>query len=164
MINPLATTILTKEESDILGLIDRIETQITPPPIQDIIDVDSPAVPKQLAPRRTKRLQRCRNAINQWRRATWLENYINCAWGPNILVPDAIVTKLAARSHILTVEDIKKEIPEWELVDDHGPAVLDVIQKTDEVWKQDRAIEIEAKKAMRKQRSLENKENRDKER
>jgi hypothetical protein len=163
--------ILTNAESNVLVLMDRIQTQMKPGGnFQDVIDVDSDTLvisaenPKRPGPRRTERLQSCRDAITEWRSCTWLENYSDCAWGPDVLLPDTIVTKLAMRSHISTIEEIKKEIPDWDFVDDYGSIVLDLIQKTDEIWKEDHACKLQAKKDTRKRHSLENKEQREEER
>jgi hypothetical protein len=135
--------ILTEAESTILALMDRIQTQIRPGIVQDVIDVDTLAIsaetPKRPGPRQAERLLSCRKAIIEWRSHTWLENYGDCAWGPNVLLPDAIVTKLATRSHISSVEDIKKEVPDWVFVDDYGSVVLDLIRKADDIWKEEHA-------------------------
>jgi hypothetical protein len=89
--------------------MDRIQTQLKPSTSKCVIDVDdiSAENPKHPGAHRTDRLQSCRNAIIEWRSRTWSENYSDCAWGPNLLLPDAIVMKLATQSHILTIEDIK---------------------------------------------------------
>jgi superfamily II DNA helicase RecQ len=159
---------LTNEESNILTLIDRIENQISPRSIKEVIDVDTlvtPAeTPKRPGPRRTERLQSCRDALTKWRGRTWSEKYSDCAWGPNVLLSDAIVTKLATRSHLSTIEDIRKEIPEWDFVDDYGRIVLDLIRETDETWKEVHARRLQLNKEGRKRRSLENKEQREEER
>jgi hypothetical protein len=38
-----------------------------------------------------------------------------------------------AYSHILTVDDIKHEIPDWDFVNNYGSNVLGLIQKTNDV-------------------------------
>ena len=135
---------------------------------QDIIDVDalnvSPENSKRVGQRRGERLQSLRSAINEWRSLTWTQNYGDCAWGPNTLLPDAVVTKLAARAHISTLDDIKNDIPEWDFVDDYGSTLLELIQKTDDIWKENHAQELQTKKDLRKRRSIENKEQREEER
>lgn len=162
--------VLTDKESKTLALIDRLHTQIRPTPpgpgaSQDVIDVDALTEnPKRAGPRRAERLQTVRSAINEWRSSMWSQLYSDCAWGPSTLIPDAIVTKLATRSHILTVEDIKNEIPDWDFADDYGSTILKLIQKTDDCWKEDHAHKIQTKKELRKRRSSENKEHREEER
>lgn len=133
----------------------------------DIIDVDLiiPAEdPRRTGRRREDRLQSCRDAITEWRSRTWSEKYSDCAWGPSVLLPDTVLTKLATRSYLLTVEDIKKDLPDWDFVDEYGPAILEVIQKTDIIWNEGHALELQAKKEIRKRRSTENKELRAEER
>ena len=163
--------ILTKPESNIIALMDRIQTKRRPSTSQEshIIDVDALSIPAE-DPKRTgrrceDRLQCCRDAINEWRSRTWLEKDSNCAWGPSMLLPNTVLTKLATRSHILTVEDIKKELPDWDhFADEQGPAVLELIQKTDIIWNEGHTCELQDKKEIRKRRSTENKELREEER
>lgn len=141
--------------------MDRIQNQLKPSAIDADISGENP---KRPGARRTDRLQSCRNAIIEWRSRTWLENYSDCAWGPNVLLPDSIITKLATRSHISTIEDIKREIPEWDFADDYGSVILDIIHKTDDLWKEDHACKLKANKDTRKRRSIENKQHREEER
>jgi hypothetical protein len=143
--------------------MDRIQTHITPGNSQDVIDVDafiSAESPTRPGPHRRERLQICRSAITEWRSRTWSENYSDCAWGPNVLISDAIINKLATRSHISTVEDIKQEILDWDFADDYGSVVLELIRKSDEDWKEDHARKLQTNKDVRKRQSLENKEHR----
>ena len=162
--------ILTDAESNLLSLIDRIQTQLKPSNSKCVIDVkdiqvsESAENPKRPGARRTDRLLSCRTAIMEWRSRTWSENYSDCAWGPTVLLPDAIVTKLATRSHILTVEDIKREVPDWDFVNEYGTIILDLIQKTDDLWKEDHESKLKSNKDTRKRRSAENKQLREEER
>lgn len=159
--------ILTEAKSNTLALMDRIQNQIRHSParppsvVQEVIDVDALATsaesPKRPGPRRTERLTNCRNAIIKWRSHTWLENYSDCAWGPNVLLPDAVVTKLATRSHISTVEEMKEEVPDWDFVDTYGSIVLEIIQEADGLWKEDHERVLQGKKDVRKRGSLEKK-------
>jgi hypothetical protein len=127
--------------------MDRIQTQITPGSPQDAIDVDTLVIPaedtKRPGPRRAERLQICRKAITEWRSRTWLEKYGDCAWGPNVLLPEAILTQLATRSHISTVEEIKKEFPDWDFADDYGSVVLKLIRDADAIWMEKHAANSE---------------------
>ena len=135
---------------------------------QAIIDIDalniSPENTKRPGQRRGERLQRLRSAIINWRNVTWSQSYSDCAWGPSTLLPDVIVTKLAMRSHIDTLEDIKQEFPEWDFVDDYGSTLLKLIQTTNNIWKEDHSQQLQNKKELRKRRSLENKEQREEKR
>ena len=161
--------ILSDEETRLLALMDRLQTRTRPSASQDIIDVDAlilplAETPKRAGLRRTERLQMVRDAIIDWRSNTWLQHYCDCAWGPNTLIPDSIVAKLAVRPNILTIDDLKNEVPNWEFVDDYGAAILELIQKTDNVWKEEHAQKIQTKKDIRKRSSIENKERREEER
>lgn len=56
-----------------------------------------------------------------------MEDYSDCAWGPAVLLPDAILTKLAMRAHISTIEDVKKKLPKWDFVEYYGHVILELI-------------------------------------
>ena len=160
--------ILTDVQTKILAFMDRLQNRIHPCASKDVIDVDAisiaPEAPKRAGLRRTERLQTVRDAITNWRSTTWLQHYCDCAWGPNTLIPDSIVAKLAARSSILTIEDMKNEVPDWVFIEDYGPAILELIHQTDNLWKEEHTQKIQIKKEIRKRSSIENKEHREEER
>ena len=57
---------------------------------------------------------------------------------------------MAACSHISTIKDIKNEIPEWDFVDEYGSMLLELIQKTDNIWKEDHAKNLQIEKKIAK--------------
>jgi hypothetical protein len=70
---------------------------------------------------------------------------------------DAAIKRLATKTHITSVEAIKTEVPEWDLVDDHGVEVLALIVEVNNIWKQDHKRKLQENKAQRKQATLEKK-------
>lgn len=69
-----------------------------------------------------------------WRQKIWKAGYADCIWGPDILLPDPILTKIATRAQIQTLCDIKAEILEWIWADEYGEAILKVLEPIDQLW------------------------------
>jgi hypothetical protein len=147
---------LTEPEADILKLIKRIDlrTMSTTPKEQEVIDVDQDnvdTVEKASLPlRRRERLQICRQALNHWRTRCWKLEFSDCSWGPKALMPDTIVTKLATRVDITTVENLKDQIPEWDFRERYGTDVLTIIQQADTRWKEAHERELQSRKENRR--------------
>jgi hypothetical protein len=128
-------TPLTEEELGILSFVTRIETRTRPH--REIIDVDmepTTRAPAKASKRGGERLKHCRAAIVGWRTKCWKDNYAGSAWGPGALMSDSIITKLATRRHITTINTLKQEIPEWDFVEWHGMDVLATIMAADGEW------------------------------
>ncbi|THG96112.1 hypothetical protein EW026_g5664 [Hermanssonia centrifuga] len=111
--------------------------------------------------RRGERLQSCRDALFHWRRRQWKNTYSKCIWGVESLLPDKILKQLAKAAHIRTMDDIKREIPDWIWVDDHGEDVIARLRPIDEQWNTERLEAAEENKAKRRRTSEENKNVRD---
>jgi hypothetical protein len=145
---------LVEIESEILALMDRIQTRSVPDPgaattsdNHDDVEADSNTVcPKHPGPRRQDRLNRCRDALTSWRCTFWEQNYGSCAFGPRVLMSDAVITKLATRSHLQTVEDVQREIPEWDFAEELGANALAIIKEADNVWIQEHERELHSKR------------------
>ncbi len=101
----------------------------------DPMDVDEMVEPstsrKSKGVRRKDNLQMVRAYLESWRRTCWRRLYSNCAWAPNVLLPDQILTKIASRTCISTVSDMEELIPEWDFIDEHGEEVLEEVQSAD---------------------------------
>ncbi len=111
--------------------------------------------------RRGERFQSCHEALSDWRRWRWRTTYRRCIWGMEVLLPDKILEILAKAAHIKCVDDIRRDIPEWEWVDDYGVEVLDRLRPIDNQWKAESTQAAEANKAKRRRTSEENKAMRD---
>ncbi|KAI9512673.1 P-loop containing nucleoside triphosphate hydrolase protein [Russula earlei] len=114
--------------------------------------------------RRKERLEACRNALMNWRQKTWQAGYKDCIWGPNVLLPDPILTKIATRTQIRTLCDIKEGIPEWIWADEYGEAVLKLLEPIDRSWCKENEQKKAENKAKRSKVSAERKSIRDEER
>jgi len=114
--------------------------------------------------RRKERLEACRNVLMDWRHKTWQNDFKDCVWGPNVLFSDTILTKIANRARIQTLDDIKKEIPEWIWADEYGDAVLKLLEPIDTSWREENDRKKAENKAKRAKVSAEKKAIRDEER
>ena len=115
-------------------------------------------------PRQKERLEASRNALMNWRHKTWKAAYTDCIWGPDVLLPDPILTKIATRARIQTISDIKNEMPEWIWVDEYGEAVLKLLEPIDQSWREEIEQKKAENKAKRAKTSAEKKAIRDEER
>jgi hypothetical protein len=88
-------------------------------------------------PRQKERLEACRNALTAWQHKTWQKDFKDCIWGPNVLLPETVLTKLASRTRIQTLDDIKEEIPDWIWADEYGNAILKLLKPIDRLWHED---------------------------
>jgi len=151
--------ILTDAETKVLSLIDRIQAGSFPIPdaSQEVIDVGANSPMR----RRGERFKVCREALAQWRDRTWHRDYGLCAWGPNALLPEEVITKLASSLSLSSLEDVKREVPDWDFAEDYGAVVIDAINKADELWKQNHEQEIESREQNCGQQMQENRELRD---
>ena len=148
--------ILSDQESSILKLLDRINSRTNPDTIHEVIDVDHECtnMATHAPQRRTDRLQACRDALNRWRDQCWEQHLSDCTWGPKVLLSDPVITKLATRAHITTIESLKSEIPEWDFAGEYGIEVLTTIQDADTHWKEMHQRELQARKENRRAEKL----------
>jgi len=159
--------ILTSVEETVLSLVDRIRAKPSPTrdasqgPI-DVGGLDVVTGPNISSPRRRGEwLRLCREALAQWRDNTWDQKYSRCAWGPNVLLPKTVITKLASSVSVSTLEDLKREVPDWDFAEVYGLAVIDIIKGSDDLWKREHDQEIQARKENRRRQSEKNKQLRD---
>lgn len=157
--------ILTAEEEDILALYKYIQSR--PPlisvPLLPVIDdgcivehdikMEEVKVDLKknqgLGNRRGDRLKRCRHALECWRTETWERDFGACVWGPDVLMPDKVLRKLALHTRIRTLEDIKTEIPDWDFCEEYGADVLDALQVEDRTWSQENNQSIQDRATLR---------------
>jgi hypothetical protein len=117
-----------------------------------------PNAPKQprtrkatgLGRRRDERLEACKNTLSDWRAKTHAYAFQHSIFGPQALMSDKTLTKLATCADIKTVDLMKAQIPDWIWADDYGEEVLELLQPIDSAWKAEldaKAKENRAKKA-----------------
>ena len=76
----------------------------------------------------------CQNVLMNWRYKTWQTDCKDCVWGPNFLLPDTILTKIATRARIQMLCELKEELPEWIWADEYGKSVLKLLEPIDRLW------------------------------
>ena len=81
--------------------------------------------------RRGDRLADCRAFLLKWRDECWMRHYHSQLWGPNMVLPDALITKFATSSWVKTKEDVTHELSGWVWVDEHSEEVLEGLEKID---------------------------------
>lgn len=88
-------------------------------------------VAKGTGPRREERRAACRDFLIKWRKDCWLRNHGDEVWGPEILLSDKVVTKLAATASLQTTEDIRDEVEGWWFWERYAQEVLDGLKAID---------------------------------
>ena len=134
---------LTLRESCIHELSKRINSRHDAPAVTD---PNAPQQPKTrkvtgLGRRRDERLEACKNTLSDWRAKIYSSTFKNCIFGPQTLMSDKTLTKLATSADIKTVDSIKTQIPDWIWADEYGEDVLNLLKPIDSAWK----AEIDAK-------------------
>jgi ribosomal protein L27 len=114
--------------------------------------------------RRQERLEAARNTLSNWCQTVWKLDYRHCIWGPEILLPDTVLTKLASRARIKSVSDIKKEVPEWLWADEYGATILRLLEPIDSAWHDENERKKEENKAKRAKASADKKVKREEDR
>ena len=84
-----------------------------------------------MGPRRTEWRAACCDFLTEWHIERWLENHADEVWGPEILLPDKVLTKLAATASLQTKEDIRSEVEGWWLWDRYSQEVLNGLKAID---------------------------------
>lgn len=71
-----------------------------------------------------------------WRYECWKRNYRRCAWGIECLLPDKALTKLTRSTWIVTREQLRLEMPDWDFGDRHGGEALEVVARAEGEWQE----------------------------
>jgi hypothetical protein len=72
--------------------------------------------------------------LTNWQHKTWQKDFKDCIWGPNVLLPDPTLTKIATHACIQTLGDIKEEIPKWIWANEYGDIVLKLLEPINRAW------------------------------
>jgi hypothetical protein len=100
--------------------------------------------------RRQDHLNACREYLEAWRLKRWEETYSGCIWGPEIILPDKVLTKLATFRKIKEADDIQLAVPEWGWARKHGEEVFEGLRAIDEEVEREKEAKKEAARAERK--------------
>ncbi|KAF9242904.1 hypothetical protein BU15DRAFT_43592 [Melanogaster broomeanus] len=111
---------------------------------------DGPNLSKGPATRRDEKLKGAKTLLTQWRYEAWKAHCSKAPYGPQGLLPDEILNKIALSTRLLTVEDLRGTGWGRCPIDRHGAALLEVLatydKKFDEVREIEKAERAEAKK------------------
>lgn len=144
-------TQLTQDERNIIAFHRSIQTShATMPPVIkiEIMDETHFAHASEMPARRQgDRLKRIQATLSKWRDECWRANYRRCAWGPEGLMTDKILNKLARSRRIVDEKTLSEGLPEWSFASIHGADVLKHIKSAEAEWER----EHEEEKAGRKQ-------------
>ena len=80
--------------------------------------------------RRREHLGQARAVLVEWRHKTWLTKYRTRPFGPPGILPDSVITPLASRTTLLTIDDLRAV--SWPLARLHGTEVLALLHALDE--------------------------------
>ena len=123
----------TRELVDITEFLEFMFPALTidkPTPHKTATDTGTTAT-KSMGPRREERRAACRDFLTEWRVECWLKNHKDEVWDEEILLPDKVLTKLAATASIQTKEDVRNEVDGWWLWETYSQEVLDGLKAID---------------------------------
>ncbi|KAJ7856003.1 hypothetical protein B0H13DRAFT_2079272 [Mycena leptocephala] len=89
-----------------------------------------------IADRRDHHLQGARTRLERWRFETWKELYTRRPWGYQVLLPDKVLTALAAKARFTSVEDLIGGGWSRTHARKHGPAVLEMLREYDALFRE----------------------------
>ncbi|KAF8886745.1 hypothetical protein BD779DRAFT_1529416 [Infundibulicybe gibba] len=81
--------------------------------------------------RRDLHLQGARALLTEWRRNTWAEHYRQRPWGMQCLLPDTILTTIATKARLRTVDDLMTTGWSPTHAKKHGAALLEILGEYD---------------------------------
>jgi hypothetical protein len=101
--------------------------------------------------RRGDHLHGARELLEAWRLETWMKLYRRCPWGIQALLPDMILTALAAKARLQTLEELISVGWSPNHVKKHGTEMIDILKDYDDLFKSTKADEIKARAEKKKQ-------------
>ena len=104
-----------------------------------------------IANRREAHLQGARELLEAWRLETWMKLYRRCPWGIQALLPDTILTALALKARLRTLENLISVGWSPTHVQKHGAEIIDILKDYDNLFKSTKDDEIKARAERKKQ-------------
>ena len=104
-----------------------------------------------VANRREDHLQGARELLEAWRLETWRKLYRRCPWGIQALLPDTILTALAAKARLQSLENLISIGWSPTHVQKHGAEIIDILKDYDDLFKSIKDDEIKARAEKKKQ-------------
>ncbi|KAH7917207.1 hypothetical protein BV22DRAFT_1026823, partial [Leucogyrophana mollusca] len=108
------------------------------------------------ATRRDEYLKGARTLLENWRYNTWMETYSHVPYGPEGLLPDLIINKIAYSTRLRSVEDLIGIGWSPSRAQRHGLEVVGMLEEYDRKHQRTRAAE-QAQKAEAKRLATEQK-------
>ena len=95
------------------------------------------------AQRRDDIRRQVRKALIKWRSTKWEDEYRDCPWGPEGLLPDTVLTAFVSHGLWRDISDVKASnstaAVRWMWLEDHGQEVLDLANEVDAHMRAERA-------------------------
>ena len=95
------------------------------------------------AQRRDDIRRKVRMALVKWRSTKWEDEYRDCPWGPEGLLPDTVLTAFVSHGLWKDISDVKASnstaASRWMWLEDHGQEVLDLANEIDAHMRAERA-------------------------
>ncbi len=136
-----STLTLTDADIELLALIAAFnnEGDIVDPPAKpiNVSESDINLEDKQFrrrGARRGEHLKMARTFLESWRRQCWWTQYQNCAFGPEAILPNKIMTAFASQAAIETLDDINRAVPDWDFIEEYGEEVLKTVRRVDKLF------------------------------
>ena len=104
-----------------------------------------------IANHREAHLQGARELLEAWRLETWMKLYRRCPWGIQALLPDTILTALALKARLRTLENLISVGCSPTHVQKHGAEIIDILKDYDNLFKSTKDDEIKARAERKKQ-------------
>ncbi|KAJ6479074.1 hypothetical protein C8R45DRAFT_906336, partial [Mycena sanguinolenta] len=101
--------------------------------------------------RRDDHLKGARTRLKRWRDDTWFALYSRRPWGPDVLLPDKVLSVIAAKARFTAVADLIGGGWSPTHAKKHGPALLEMLRDYDILFRQFTAAENEERARLRKE-------------
>ncbi|KAK7686348.1 hypothetical protein QCA50_010572 [Cerrena zonata] len=129
---------------------------ISPPHVSQSAESPAPSIRKYPETRRGDRLKMARKALENWRNIHWRDKYSNPNFGPQALLPNCALRKLATKASLRTVAQIKAAV-RWDWAEEYMSEVLKVLDDSDASWRAGNDRAIKERKENRAKTSAQNK-------
>lgn len=84
--------------------------------------------------RKGKQLADCRAKLETWRRQCFRENFRQCIFGEETVLPSKVLTRLASRTTLKTPEDVVKACPDWIFAEQYAAHILKMHEEVDQPY------------------------------
>ncbi|KIJ62764.1 hypothetical protein HYDPIDRAFT_93350, partial [Hydnomerulius pinastri MD-312] len=114
---------------------------VQPVPLSESADSGGPAT------RRDEPLKVAKQRLREWRYETWMEKYSQVPYGPEGLLPDNVIDRIASNARIRNVDDFKSSGWLAGRAERHGEDILKLLKELDREVQAEKDAEKAAKEA-----------------